>query len=233
MSTNLETLRRIKNKICILHYSSSSLKEHPVKISAITLAEFNSNKSITYSIESKPEEELLSDFFGYVQSHPDKVYVGWNLKDISYGTQVLERRYRDLNRKEPPAIKNVFDLDGIIEEKYGKKYVDHEPQGKLYNLLILNNISCISFLPGKVEAELYEKNEFRKVEMSNSCKVMGIKKILELLFDNKLKTNASFLWKVNYKIDNSPILKFTMFFLAVMGFIFSLIGLIIDISAMK
>ncbi len=208
------------------------MKKHPVKISAITLSEYNKDESTTYSIASKTENEILSDFFGYVQSHPDKIYVGWNLKDISYGTQVLERRYQELVGKEPPEIKNVFDLDGIIEERYGKKYIDDEPHGKLYNLLNLNNISCMSFLQGKVEAELYDKNEFRKIEMSNSCKVMGIKKILELMFDNKLKTNASLLWKVNYKIDNSQFLKFMMFFFAIMGFIFSLVGLILTLFTM-
>lgn len=225
MSSNLETLRRAKNKICILHYSSSYMKKHPVKISAITLLDYDNDESRTYSLTSKTEKEILSDFFDYVQNHPNKIYVGWNLKDISYGTQVLERRYKELEGKEPPIIKNVFDLDGIIEERYGKEYVDHEPQGKLYNLLNLNNISCISFLSGKVEAEFYEKNEFRKIEMSNSCKVAGIKKLLELLFDNKLETNATLLWKVTYKIDNSPFLKFMVFCCSVMGFVISLAGL--------
>lgn len=232
MSSNLETLKRIKNKICFLHYSSSDMKKHPVKISAITLSEYGHDEAITYSRASKTEEEILSAFFKYIEDNPDKIYVGWNLKNISYGTQVLERRYKELLGKEPPIIKNVFDLDGIIEERYGKKYIGHEPQGKLYNLLSLNNVSCIYFLQGKTEAELYEKNDFREIEMSNSCKVLGIKKILELIFDNKLKTNASLLWKINYKIDNSQFLKFLGFFFAVAGFFISFFGLILTLYAM-
>ena len=167
---------------------------------------------------------MLSEFFEHINNNPDEIYVGWNLKNISYGTQVLERRYKELLGKEPPIIKNVFDLDGIIEEKYGKKYVEHDPQGKLYNLLRLNDISCKDFLSGKDEAEFYEKKDFRKIEMSNSRKVMGIKKILELLFYNKLKTKISIIWKASYTIDNSPFLKVLGYFFAVMGFLFGVIA---------
>ena len=228
MTSNLEILKRMKTQICILHYSSSNMKEHPVKISSITLSKYDEDAPVTFSITSKTEEEMLSEFFKYIENIPDKIYVGWNLKSIIYGTQVLERRYMELLGEKPPIIKNVFDLDGIIEKKYGKKYISHKPYGKLYNLLSQNKVSLIDFLPGKTEAELYEKNKFRKIEMSNSCKVMGIKKILELMFDNNLKTNASIIWKISYKIDDSPFLKVLGYFFAVIGFIFGVIGLILN-----
>ena len=228
MTSNLEILKRMKTQIYILHYSSSNIKEHPVKISSITLSKYDEDAPVTFSITSKTEEEMLSEFFKYIENIPDKIYVGWNLKSIIYGTQVLERRYMELLGEKPPIIKNVFDLDGIIEKKYGKKYISHKPYGKLYNLLSQNKVSLIDFLPGKTEAELYEKNKFRKIEMSNSCKVMGIKKILELMFDNNLKTNASIIWKISYKIDNSPFLKVLGYFFAVIGFIFGVIGLILN-----
>lgn len=224
MNPSLEFLKRNKHTICVLHYSSSYITKHPVKISSITFSEYGSNEMITYSMASKTEKEILCDFFEYIQNNKDKIYVGWNLKDITYGTQVLERRYKELVGEEPPKIRNVFDLDGIIEERYGKEYIEHEPQGKLLNLLNLNNISCNSFLEGKVEAELYEKNEFREIEMSNSCKVRGIKRILELVFDNKLKTNINFLWKAAYKIDNSPFLKCIISLITIISFILTVIS---------
>lgn len=228
MASSLELIKRRKNNIYILHYSSSNISEHPVKISSITLSKYNQDTPVTFSIASKSENEMLSEFFEHIKNNPDKIYVGWNLKNITYGTQVLERRYRELLGKEPPIINNVFDLDGIIEKKYGRKYVGHEPQGKLYNLLELNNISCLDFLSGKTEADLYEKKDFRKIEMSNSRKVMGINIILKLMFDNKLKTNASIIWKASYKIDNSPLLKVLGYFLAIMGFLSGMAGLILN-----
>ena len=228
MTSNLELLERMKNNIYILHYSSSNMREHPVKISSITLSKYNQNSPVTFSIASKSENEMLYEFFEHIKNNLDKIYVGWNLKDITYGTQVLERRYRELLGEEPPIINNVFDLDGILEKKYGKKYVGHEPQGKLYNLLELNKISCMDFLSGKTEADLYEKKDFRKIEMSNSRKVMGINLILKLMFDNNLKTNTSIIWKASYKIDNSPFLKVVGYFFAIMGFLSGMAGLILN-----
>lgn len=229
MASNLEIIERMKDNICILHYSSSNMSEYPVMISSITLLKYNQNTPVTLSIASKSEEEMLSEFFEHIENNPDKIYVGWNLKNITYGTQVLERRYRELLGVEPPTINNVFDLDGILEKKYGKKYVSHEPNGKLHNLLKLNDISDKGFLSGKTEAAFYKKKEFRKIEMSNSCKVMGINDILKLMFDNKLNTNATIIWKTSYKIDNSPFLKVLGYIFAVMGFIFGFVGLILTI----
>ena len=94
MTSTIEILEQNKNNIYILHYSSSNMRKLPVKISSITLSKYNQDTPVTFSIASKSEKEVLSDFFEHIKNNPDKIYVGWNLKNITYGTQVLERRYR-------------------------------------------------------------------------------------------------------------------------------------------
>ena len=56
MTSNLENLKAIKNKICILHYSSSNIEDYPVKISSITLSKYDQADSMTYSIVSKTKK---------------------------------------------------------------------------------------------------------------------------------------------------------------------------------
>ena len=73
MASSLELIKRRKNNIYILHYSSSNISEHPVKISSITLSKYNQDTPVTFSIASKSENEMLSEFFEHIKNNPDKI----------------------------------------------------------------------------------------------------------------------------------------------------------------
>ena len=203
MSNKLDDLESIKNKICLLHYACSDFSIDPIKISTITIFEYTLKKAHTFSIIDSTEKEMLVKFFEYIKNYPEWVFVGWNLKSITYGVQVIERRYKQLLNEEIPfEIKPVFDLDSIIQEKYGTS-VSHGMYGKMQKLFEMNSINLTYFLDGKTEAELYDKNEIRKVEMSNDSKVQGMKKILDLLFEDNLKVEVESgkINKIYHKIE--------------------------------
>ncbi|MDF0593568.1 hypothetical protein P0O24_08235 [Methanotrichaceae archaeon M04Ac] len=152
------------------------------------ISEYNNRNTQVFSALDGDEETVLLGFYNYVQRNPNRTYVGWNFKGVTYGPQILERRYQELFGKKPPRINSVLDLDDVIESEYGKLYVDHGDKGKMYNLFTLNDISTLDFLGGMKEAELCEKNDIRPVEQSTDRKVRGMMNILDFLINRNLKT---------------------------------------------
>jgi len=211
MSNQLLYLRTNKERICLIHYACTDISKLPIKIPCIAIAEYNSRTVKVFSVvEKKDEKTVLHDFYDYVTHNPNNSYVGWNFKDVTYGLPVIERRYAELFGRKPPEISSVFDLDDVIEELYGKLYVDHGRFGKMYNLFSLNDISTLNFLSGKKEAVLCEKSDIRAVERSTACKVHGMMGVLDLLIDGRLKTTRTLvkwskLQKAVHKAKNSTI----------------------------
>lgn len=213
-----DNVSKFKDKICILHYACSDFSKIPIKISVITLLEFKTKKFYTFSILKSSEEEMLKEFYLYIRDHTDNVFVGWNLKNDTYGLQVIERRYKQVIGSEVPIrLEHVFDLDSIFQEKYGSEYVSHGTFGKMYSLFSLNSVNLEYFIEGKREAELFDKEEIRKIEMSNICKVQGINNVLELFFANKLKIENGLKYKIQDFIDNNLLLKIIIVFITLLG----------------
>ncbi len=194
-------LKSARNRIVVIHYACSSFAKVPIKISCIVAKEFVTRNTIAFSrADGISEKELLSRFYAYVQRSPEKIYVGWNMKDTTYGLPALKRRYRELFRKEPLKIRHVVDLDDVIKEEYGRSYVDHGPHGKLFSLMTLNGISTLGFRSGKEEAELYKIKKYHEIERSTNCKVHGIANILDLFLKSKLKTQIGVPMTIRRKL---------------------------------
>ena len=188
MSTDLKSLKQMERKICILHYACSTIKETPVKISSIALIEYHNNKSHIFSQVEHDEKDLLEQFYNFMTNHPDYALVGWNLKNIIFGVEVINRRYKQVMGMDAPTLSNkVYDLDEIFQNTHGHSYVSHGTLGKMHNLFVLNDINVEQFLYGGTEAELFEQRAMRKIELSNVCKADGIKNVVKLSFKNKLK----------------------------------------------
>ena len=209
MANQLSDLQANKNRICLIHYACTDISKMPIKIPCIAVAEYANRKLRVFAeMEGKNEEDVLREFYDFVVHNFNYIYVGWNFKGVTYGLPVIERRYKELFKKKPSEINLVFDLDDILEQVYGRQYVDHGTFGKLHNLLTLNDISTKNFIDGKTEAELCKKNDLRPVERSTESKVHGMVGILDLLFSGKLKTSKqSKVRKLIYKIENSTIYK--------------------------
>lgn len=211
MNNQLSYLRANKDRICLIHYACTDVSKIPIKIPCIVIAEYSKRIVKVFSvIEKKEEKAVLHDFYEYVSHNPNNIYAGWNFKDVTYGLPVIERRYTELFGKKPPGISLVFDLDDVIEELYGKLYVEHGRFGKMHNLFTLNEISTLNFLSGKKEAELCEKGDIRAVERSTACKVHGMIGVLDLLLNRRLKTAKtpvkwSYLRNAVHKAKNSTV----------------------------
>lgn len=55
------------------------------------------------------EKEMLRDFFNYVKVHAKCLWIHWNMRDINYGFQAIEHRYRVLGGKGNREIFAIFD----------------------------------------------------------------------------------------------------------------------------
>lgn len=191
MDNQLSYLCDNQDNIVLLHYACTDVSKYPIMIPCIVLAEYNNRNTHVFSALDGDEKTVLLEFYKYVERNPNRTYVGWNFKGVTYGPLILERRYKELFGTKPPKLNFVIDLDDVIEAEYGKLYVDHGDKGKMYNLFILNDISTLDLLDGMKEAELSEKNEIRPVERSTDRKVRGMMNILDFLISRNLKTTRT------------------------------------------
>lgn len=208
----------MERKICILHYACSNFQKTPVEISSIALVEYKDKKSHVFSRIEFSEKDMLVNFYDFLMEHPDYVLVGWNLKDITYGVEVIDRRYQQIMGEGAPIkCGKVFDIDGIFQNAHGHTYVSHGELGKMHSLFVLNEINVSHFINGKMEAELFERDDLRKIELSNVCKADGIKNVIKLSFDNKLKTENK--GNVIAKIANSVHFKILKLYIAIKTYV--------------
>lgn len=196
-----------------------------MKICCISILDYNSKQTITFSLrEFSSETEILKGFLNFVKQNQDKFYLGWNLKDSTYGIQVIQNRINQLIGDEKIPIDNndIYDLDNILEKKFGFNYVSHP---KLYNLAKLNNLTIIDFINGSEECKLFEYSEFRKIEQSTNRKVRIISNLLTLLFANNLRVEKqSILSKFRDLISNP----YFQLIIAITGILLTIVGIIIS-----
>ena len=220
-----------KNKIVAIHYACSDVARTPGEISCIVVKEFVTKKTMAFSrADDISEKELLSRFYAYIQRDFERIYVGWNMKNTTFGFPALERRYKKLFKEEPPKPRYIVDLDEVIKKEYGRAYVNHGPHGKLFNLMRLNGITILCFRPGKEEAELYDDKKFFEIERSTNCKVHGIAEILDLYLRSELKTQAGVPMIIKRKLDviinkiyESPLVKIILIIAAILTIMLFLI----------
>jgi len=197
----LRDLTKCDTDILVIHYACTDIKKEEVQITCISVGDYKTKNTDTFSRRGFSEKELLSKFFEFIKSKSNICITGWNLKDITYGFPVLQRRYRELNGEDIQIKFQNIDIDDMIEQEYGKEYVPHKPSGKMFNLFGVNRISRQYFLPGKDEAEKGEAGEYRPIELSSNTKVRGFMDVLDLIIDNRLMTTNSIKSKIHRLID--------------------------------
>jgi hypothetical protein len=121
-------------------------------------------------------------------------YLHWNMRDINYGFQALEHRYRVLGG-EPYVIEDdrKFDLPRLLIDIYGVGYIGHP---RLEKLLERNNIRPLDFLSGRQEAEAFENRNFVALHQSTLRKVHVIANIATRACDRDLRSNTTW-WEMH------------------------------------
>ncbi|MBD8891273.1 hypothetical protein [Roseibium litorale] len=209
-------LHQKKDQVILIHYSCESFYDsedgRTPRITSIACRNLGSAQTRSFSIHQVSElpkfsgvdawdnydnieKELLDQFFAYVQEHvAHALWVHWNMRDINYGFQAIEHRYKVLGGT-PTEIpdERKYDLARMFVARYGKRYADHP---RLESIMKINNITDIGFLSGKDEAYAFKDRKFIALHQSTLRKVDVISSLLEAEISGHLKTNAKW-WDVN------------------------------------
>ncbi len=206
----INSLYNNSNLTLIIHYSCESLFEYnegkTPKITSIAVKYFDNNQTKSFSIQTEAElkkvnydsfedkyeeleKKMLDNFFKFVNDHKSFNWVHWNMRNLNFGFEALENRYKILGGKISFSIpdSNKYDLSKILIERYGEKYINHR---RFYELYKLNNITDKHLLSGDEEAECYKNKEYFKLHQSTLRKVDILDNILRKTFLDKLKTNS-------------------------------------------
>ncbi len=218
INNSSDFIRNIKshpeNFYCI-HYSCQSLYDDnealSPRITSIAITHYATEQTVSFSTHSIAEElhiprdqvlaqfdrvelELLQGFYNFVRDRRDKFWVHWNMRNLTYGFEHLEHRFRVLGGANAPVIpvERRINLNDIIRDRYGKDYATH-PQ--LKGLMELNGGIHRHFLTGEEEVQAFRNNEFIRMHNSTLSKVGFFSAAIGKLISGKLKT-ASRGWGV-------------------------------------
>lgn len=210
----LDVVNKKSDRCYLIHYSCESfynIKDgHTPRITSIAVRNYDSGQTYSFSIHKSAEQfkipmddidkkynelekSMLDQYFEFVKNKECIKYIHWNMRDINFGFQAIEHRYRVLGG-EPCLIDSEKKLDLAREliALHGIKYIGHKPHGRLHNLLEFNHITMKDILTGQEEAECFDNKDFVRLHQSTLRKVDAIANILERTLNNSLKTKASF-----------------------------------------
>src|SRR5690606_37556762 len=130
--TTLDRLFDDLANVWIVHYSCESFYERPEgrspRVTSIALRKLDSAQTVSFSIHQvaerqrmpsdqieqhydELEKEMLSAFFAHIGSHRGMKYLHWSMRDVNFGFQAIEHRFRVLG-EEPYVVDDSqkFDL---------------------------------------------------------------------------------------------------------------------------
>ena len=205
------------NTSLVIHYSCESFYEKTdgktPRITSIAVRNLESGQTDSFSIHQVAEEhhiefsditnkydslerEMLNRYFEFLNTHQHCNWIHWNMRDVNYGFQAIEHRYRALGGTPIQLNEDKkFDLSRAIISLYGVSYIGHP---RLPNLLEKNNITHKDFLTGEEEAKAFDNKDFVKLHRSTLRKVDTLANIIERTYNQKLKTNSTWLEQHGY-----------------------------------
>ena len=221
ISTNREFLKEIRRKpenFYIIHYSCQSLYDDneglSPRITSIAINHVATQQAVSFSTHAIAEElhierddvharfdeielELLNNFYSFVRDRRDKFWIHWNMRNLTYGFEHLEHRYRTLGQQDAPIIpiERRINLNEITADRYGYGYATHS---KMQSLMEMNGGRHRDFLTGPEEVQAFENGEFIRMHNSTLSKVGFFHYVIERMLQGKLRT-ASKGWGV--KLD--------------------------------
>lgn len=218
-----ETLKKIEQneeKHLIIHYACEPFNNtgdgKSLKIVSIAIRNLSDGQTNVFSIPVtaetfqhtinniqeeylKIEKTMLDEYFNFVKSNHDKVWIHWNMRDNYYGFKALEHRYKVLggNPIYIPDDKKI-DLSILLIQRYTDQYVNitqndsdsFSGTSRMQNLAELNKINLRNFLPGETEAMLFSRNDFIPISRSTSTKVQVFSDIIHKILNSELKVET-------------------------------------------
>lgn len=192
----------------LIHYSCQSLYDDndalSPRITSIAITHFATEQTVSFSTHSIAEElhipreavfgrfdeverQLLQEFYGFVRDRRDKFWVHWNMRNLTYGFEHLEHRYRVLGGRDAMAIpvERRFNLNDLLSDRYGDGYAAHP---KLQSLMKMNGGIDRHFLTGVEEVQAFQNNNFILMHRSTLCKVGFLFIVIRRLISGQLRT---------------------------------------------
>lgn len=211
ISDSTEFFRDLKRKpenFYVVHYSCQSLNDDneglSPRITSIGITHFASQQTVSFSTHAVAEEmgiareevlgkfdlverQLLSDFFDFTRDRRDKYWVHWNMRNLTYGFEHLEHRFRILGGGNPAVIpvERRINLNDMLSRKYGSDFAKHP---KMKSLMELNGGTHRHFLTGEEELKAFKDNEFIRMHNSTLCKLGFFNSTMRKAVSGKLKT---------------------------------------------
>lgn len=212
---SFELIDNKRDMYLVVHYSCESFYDikdgRTPRVTSIAIRNFSTGQTHSFSIHKcaeqnhialsdiaprydELEKQMLDEYFDFVKSRHGYSFIHWNMRDVNYGFQAIEHRYKVLGG-EPFVIDDSrkFDLARALVSLFGVAYVPHGGSGRLHGLIELNKMTSRDILTGKDEAAAFDNKEFIKLHQSTLRKVDVMANILERALDGSLKTNASWM----------------------------------------
>lgn len=139
----LQSVENDPNRIYIIHYSSQSLFDAEAealspRITSVVVRHYVSAQTVSFAthtvaerlgiapadVEARYDEiegALLTQFYEFVRDRRSMIWVHWNMRNITFGFEHLEHRFRVLTKEEPPSIpvEVRHNLNDILRDRYG------------------------------------------------------------------------------------------------------------------
>ena len=211
-STFFSDVERHPDRVYIIHYSSQSLFDaeigaHSPRITSIVVRHYVSGQTVSFSMHTVAEylaissadieeryddveRELLTQFYNFARDRREKFWVHWNMRNVVFGFEHLEHRYRTLIKSEPPSIPVEVrkNLNDVLKERYGN---DYAPDPKMLSLMELNGGKVQGFLSGAEESEAFKTKDYIRMHTSTIAKVGFFSFVITAASKGKLATAAS------------------------------------------
>ena len=191
-----------------IHYSCQSLYDDneglSPRITSIAITHYATGQAVSFSTHSIAEElrigredvlgnfdavelQLLTGFYQFVRDRRDKYWVHWNMRNLTYGFEHLEHRYRALGGRDASVIpvERRLNLNELLADRYGSGYAHHP---KMKSLMELNGGIPRHFLEGKEEIRAFENKEFIRMHNSTLSKVGFLNSTIRKMVTGKLRT---------------------------------------------
>ncbi|MEA1675471.1 hypothetical protein [Nitrospirillum sp. BR 11163] len=243
-----ENVKKTPDRFYIIHYSSQSLFDagvnaHSPRITSIVVRHYTSGQTVSFSIHTiaeylkippsqvdtqydDVERELLTQFYNFARDRREKYWVHWNMRNVTFGFEHLEHRYRVLIGKEPPSIpiEVRINLNDVLKNRYGG---DYAPDPKMLSLMEMNGGKVQGFLSGKEESEAFLAKDFIRMNTSTIAKVGFFSFVISSSIRGKLKTKGRGLLNFIDRLLESRKARLIAAVSAMIGLIVGLIQLII------
>lgn len=206
----LKEVKRHPESFYIIHYSCQNLNDDidglSPRITSIAINHYATEQTVSFSTHSIAEElhvprekvkerfddveyELLRRFYIFVRDRRDKYWIHWNMRNLTYGFEHLEHRYKSLGGNDAPVIpvERRLNLNDLLADRYGSDYAKHK---KLPSLMELNGGLHRDYLSGEEEPKAFENNEFIRMHKSTLCKTGFFSDVIRKMLNGDLHTSS-------------------------------------------